>query len=101
MPLCEATVHPGNSFRRQTSRIRCNTGLAPRLQIPHHRVGLDLGGCGSTATNEGTGEYVDGSAITTEVKAVIFNDATPEGRRPKVARGVAGVKSVNNDMRIT
>ncbi len=33
-------------------------------------------GCASTATKEGTGEYVDDSVITTKVKAAIFNDAT-------------------------
>jgi hypothetical protein len=33
-------------------------------------------GCASTATKEGTGEYVDDSVITTKVKTAIFNDAT-------------------------
>jgi osmotically-inducible protein OsmY len=33
-------------------------------------------GCGSTATKEGSGEYVDDSVITAKVKAAIFNDAT-------------------------
>ena len=31
-------------------------------------------GCASTRTHEGTGEYVDDSAITTKVKAAIFTD---------------------------
>jgi osmotically-inducible protein OsmY len=31
-------------------------------------------GCASTRTHEGTGEYVDDSAITTKVKAAIFSD---------------------------
>ena len=31
-------------------------------------------GCASTPTREGTGEYIDDSAITTKVKAAIFND---------------------------
>lgn len=82
-------------------------------------------GCGSTATKEGTGEYVDDSVITTKVKAAIFNDSTLKvneinvetfkgvvqlsgfvrsqadiNQAVKVARGVAGVKSVENDMRI-
>jgi hyperosmotically inducible protein len=82
-------------------------------------------GCGSTATKEGTGEYVDDSVITTKVKAAIFNDATLKvneinvetfkgvvqlsgfvrsqadiDQAVRVARGVAGVKSVKNDMRI-
>jgi hyperosmotically inducible protein len=82
-------------------------------------------GCGSTATKEGTGEYVDDSVITTKVKAAIFNDPnlkvneinveTFKGvvqlsgfvrsqadidKAVQVARGVSGVTSVKNDMRI-
>jgi osmotically-inducible protein OsmY len=82
-------------------------------------------GCGSTAKTEGTGEYVDDSVITTKVKAAIFNDPalkvneinveTFKGvvqlsgfvrsqadidKAVQVARGVAGVKSVKNDMRL-
>jgi len=80
---------------------------------------------GSTATKEGTGEYVDDSVITGKVKAAIFNDSTLKvneinvetfkgvvqlsgfvrsqadiDKAVQVARGVAGVKSVKNDMRI-
>jgi osmotically-inducible protein OsmY len=33
-------------------------------------------GRGSTATKEGTGEYVDDAVITAKVKTAIFNDAT-------------------------
>jgi osmotically-inducible protein OsmY len=33
-------------------------------------------GCGSTATKEGTGEYVNDSVITAKVKTAIFNDAS-------------------------
>jgi osmotically-inducible protein OsmY len=82
-------------------------------------------GCASTAKKEGTGEYVDDSVITTKVKTAIFNDSalkvneinveTFKGvvqlsgfvrsqadidKAVEVARGVAGVKSVKNDMRI-
>ena len=82
-------------------------------------------GCGSTATKEGTGEYVDDSVITAKVKTAIFNDATLKvneinvetfkgvvqlsgfvrsqadiDKAVQVARGIAGVKSVKNDMRI-
>ena len=82
-------------------------------------------GCGSTATKEGTGEYVDDSVITAKVKTAIFNDATLKvneinvetfkgvvqlsgfvrsqadiEQAVRVARRVAGVKSVRNDMRI-
>jgi osmotically-inducible protein OsmY len=82
-------------------------------------------GCGATRTHEGTGEYVDDSVITTKVKAAILNDSTLKvneinvetfkgvvqlsgfvrsqadiDQAVRVARGVAGVKSVKNDMRI-
>jgi osmotically-inducible protein OsmY len=82
-------------------------------------------GCGATATKEGTGEYVDDSVITTTVKAAILHDSTLKvneinvetfkgvvqlsgfvrsqtdiDKAVQVARGVAGVKSVKNDMRI-
>jgi hyperosmotically inducible protein len=82
-------------------------------------------GCGSTATKEGTGEYVDDSVITTKVKTAIFNDSSLKvneinvetfkgvvqlsgfvrsqqdiDKAVQVAQGVAGVKSVKNDMRI-
>jgi osmotically-inducible protein OsmY len=82
-------------------------------------------GCGSTAKTVGTGEYVFYSVITTKVKAAIFNDSTLKvneinvetfkgvvqlsgfvrsqtdiDKAVQVARGVAGVKSVKNDMRI-
>ena len=80
-------------------------------------------GCASTPTREGTGEYIDDSAITTKVKAAIFNDPnlkvfqinveTFKGevqlsgfvdssqsvkRAGEVARGVHGVKSVKNNI---
>ena len=80
-------------------------------------------GCASTPTREGTGEYVDDSAITTKVKAAIFNDAslkvfqinveTFKGavqlsgfvdsaqsvrKAGEVARGVTGVRSVKNNL---
>ena len=82
-------------------------------------------GCGATQTREGTGEYLDDSVITTKVKAAVFNDPTLKvneinvetfkgvvqlsgfvtsqadvDKAVEVARGVAGVKSVKNDMRI-
>ncbi|MGS0757788.1 BON domain-containing protein, partial [Roseateles sp. GG27B] len=31
-------------------------------------------GCASTSKQEGTGEYVDDTVITTKVKAAVFND---------------------------
>lgn len=82
-------------------------------------------GCASTATQEGTGEYVDDSVITGKVKAEIFNDPSLKSaeinvetfkgvvqlsgfvnsqedinRAIRVARGVEGVVSVKNDMQL-
>jgi hyperosmotically inducible protein len=82
-------------------------------------------GCASTSKQEGTGEYVDDSVITTKVKAAIFNEPTLKSaeinvetfkgavqlsgfvssaaavsKAAELARGVNGVKSVKNDMRI-
>jgi osmotically-inducible protein OsmY len=82
-------------------------------------------GCASTAKHEGTGEYVDDTVITGKVKTAIFNEPTlksaeinvetfkgvvqlsgfvssaaAESKAVQVARGVAGVKSVKDDMRL-
>lgn len=82
-------------------------------------------GCSSTAKQEGTGEYVDDSVITTKVKAAVFNEpmlksaeinvetfkgvvqlsgfvssASAANKAVEVARSVGGVRSVKNDMRI-
>ena len=82
-------------------------------------------GCASTSKQEGTGEYVDDSVITTKVKAAILNEPTLKvaeinvetfkgavqlsgfvsspaamNKAVEVTRHVAGVKSVKNDMRI-
>ena len=82
-------------------------------------------GCASTAKQEGTGEYVDDTIITGKVKSAILNEPslkvaeinveTFKGRvqlsgfvksradmskAVEVARGVGGVTSVANDMRI-
>ena len=86
---------------------------------------VSLLGCASTAKQEGTGEYLDDSLITTKVKAEIFSDASLKSseinvetfkgvvqlsgfvnsqadinRAVEVARGVKGVISVKNDMRV-
>jgi osmotically-inducible protein OsmY len=82
-------------------------------------------GCASTATREGTGEYVDDTVITTKVKAAIFNEPTLKSteinvetfkgrvqlsgfvsshtnmlRAIEIARSVGGVQSVKDDMRL-
>lgn len=82
-------------------------------------------GCASTPTQEGTGEYVDDTVITTKVKSAIFGEPTlksteikvetfkgvvqlsgfvssaaAENKAVELARSVKGVKSVKDDMRI-
>ncbi|HEX9156738.1 MAG TPA: BON domain-containing protein [Syntrophales bacterium] len=80
-------------------------------------------GCASTPTREGTGEYVEDSAITTKVKAAILAESSLKvfqinvetfkgevqlsgfvdssksvSKAGEVARGVTGVKSVKNSL---
>lgn len=82
-------------------------------------------GCASTSSREGTGEYIDDSVITTKVKTAILNDSTLHvteisvetfkgnvqlsgfvsdsedvSKATAVARRVAGVKSVSNDLQV-
>lgn len=82
-------------------------------------------GCASTPKQEGTGEYVDDTVITTKVKAAILgepslktaeinvetfkgavqlsgfvNSAADINTAVDVARKVKGVTSVKNDMRL-
>ena len=82
-------------------------------------------GCASTQKQEGTGEYIDDSVITAKVKAVIFEESTLKSaeinvetfkgtvqlsgfvtsqaninKAAELARGVKGVMSVKNDMRV-
>lgn len=84
-----------------------------------------MAGCASTATREGTGEYIDDSVITAKVKASIFNEPTlkaseinvetfkgevqlsgfvanPDSAQKavEIARGVKGVSAVKNDVRV-
>ncbi len=82
-------------------------------------------GCTSTPTQEGTGEYLDDTWITTRIKAALFNESTLKAteinvetfkgqvqlsgfvnssrdisKAIEIARSTKGVKSVKNDMRI-
>jgi len=84
---------------------------------------LSFIGCASTRTSEGTGEYVDDSAITTKVKSAILMDsslkvmqinvetfkgevqlsgfvdsAKSATKAAEVARGVKGVVKVKNNL---
>lgn len=82
-------------------------------------------GCSPTPTQQGTGEYIDDSVITTKVKAAILEDPLTKvleikvktfkgevqlsgfvssreamNRAVELARGVKGVTSVKNDMQL-
>ena len=82
-------------------------------------------GCSPTAKQESTGEFVDDSVITTKVKTALFNEPLLKSAEVNVetfkgevqlsgfvitqanidkavdiTRGVPGVKSVKNDMRL-
>jgi osmotically-inducible protein OsmY len=86
---------------------------------------VSVTGCMSTPTQEGTGEYVTDSWITTKVKAVLVEDSKVKATEVNVetfkgvvqlsgfvssqdamseavrlASGIKGVTSVRNDMRI-
>lgn len=86
---------------------------------------LTAAGCASTQKHEGTGEYVDDSVITSKVKALLFDDPSLKSgeinvetfkgvvqlsgfvnssadidRAVEITRGVSGVTSVKNDMRL-
>jgi len=99
------------------------TGI--RISALAAAVAFALAGCASTSTHESTGQYIDDTTLTTKVKTAIFNDAslksaeinveTFKGRvqlsgfvnskediahATVVAKGVGGVESVANDMRL-
>ena len=82
-------------------------------------------GCASTSERSSTGEYIDDSVITTKVKTAIFNEPDLKvlqigvetykqvvqlsgfvgtyaqiTKAGNVAREVAGVRSVSNDLKI-
>lgn len=82
-------------------------------------------GCASTAKKESTGEYIDDSLITAKVKTAVLNEPSLKSaeinvetfkgvvqlsgfvnstadiaKAAEVARGVKGVASVKNDMRL-
>ena len=86
---------------------------------------VGLAGCAGTQTRDSTGEYIDDAAITTKVKSGMIADKevsalhisveTIKGvvrltgsagtrqeanKAAMIARGVAGVKSVDNDILI-
>lgn len=100
---------------RRTSLVRVFAAIA--------MIGAFAGCASSSRTSESTGEYVDDAAITTKVKAAILGEpglkslqigvetykdvvqlsgfvdsAQAKTRAGEVAAGVAGVKSVRNNL---
>lgn len=88
-------------------------------------LGLGLGGCASTKENKSTGQYIDDAAITTKVKSQMIADKevsaheinvdTSRGvvrltgsvqsryeanKAAAIARGVNGVRSVDNNIQV-
>lgn len=88
-------------------------------------LALTLAACAATPKQESTGEYFDDTTLTTKVKAALLNDpmvsglavnvetfkgvvqvsgfvksAAERARAGELARGVAGVKQVRNDILI-
>ncbi|BBA33328.1 uncharacterized protein sS8_1368 [Methylocaldum marinum] len=82
-------------------------------------------GCSGTRTRESTGEYLDDASVTTKVKSALLQDEIVKGldiqvetfkgtvqlsgfvdtasekqRAEAIARDVAGVRSVKNDIRV-
>lgn len=83
------------------------------------------GGCAGSTTQESTGNYIDDTVVTTKVKSALLNAKSIKSteisvetykgrvqlsgfvssradaqRAVEVARGIKGVRSVENDMRI-
>ena len=84
---------------------------------------MPIAGCSSTRTTESTGQYIDSAAITSKVKAALLNDFglksfqiavdtfkdqvqlsgfvnsdQTKAHAGEVAAGVAGVRSVQNNL---
>jgi osmotically-inducible protein OsmY len=86
---------------------------------------LTVAGCASTSHQEGTGEYVDDSVVTSKIKAAILQEPTLSSaeinvetfkgivqlsgfvhtraeinKATAVARSISGVTSVKNDIKL-
>jgi hyperosmotically inducible protein len=113
----DAVNESGDSIMRTVNKYLSAIVLAVSL--------ASVVGCASTSKQEGTGEYMDDTVLTTKVKTAIFNEPTLKSaeinvetfkgvvqlsgfltsqaavnKAVEVARGVNGVKSVKNDMRV-
>jgi hypothetical protein len=125
----DSVSHPGEFFARLSIEIFWRTFIMNKFSRVSVLVGAvaltALAGCASTQKHESTGQYIDDTAITTSVKAAIFNEPTLKSaeinvetfkgrvqlsgfvrseanieRAVQVAHGVSGVTSVSNDMRL-
>ena len=100
--------------------------IAQRIATAAFSVSLlAVAGCASTPERASTGEYLDDTVITAKVKASLFNeptlkaseinvetykgdvqlsgfvaDPTDAAKAVEIARGVKGVTSVKNDIRM-
>src|SRR5512139_2910344 len=108
---------PGGATMKQLNKTLSAVFLAVSLG--------SVVGCASTRTQQGTGEYIDDTVITTKVKAALVEDPLTKALEIKVktfkgevqlsgfvssraeanraielARGVKGVTSVKDDMEI-
>jgi hypothetical protein len=114
---CGETFLTGDSVMTYIFRVFCSFFLALTI--------ITAVGCASTQKQEGTGEYVDDTVISTKVRSALLgepnlksaeiNVETFKGivqlsgfvtsraditKAVEVARSVNGVKSVKNDMRL-
>jgi osmotically-inducible protein OsmY len=102
--------------------------MSPRNRVSYFVFAIllaSLVGCASTATSEGTGEYLDSSVITAKVKTELLREPglksaeihveTFKGvvnlsgsvdsqanidKAVKIARGVKGVTAVKNELKL-
>ena len=99
--------------------------LLNRIRVWMAVLLIGLAGCAGTQSRDSTGEYIDDASITTKVKSVMVADTevsalhisveTIKGvvhltgsadtrhesdKAAMIARNVAGVKSVNNDIHV-
>ncbi|RJP68248.1 MAG: BON domain-containing protein [Comamonadaceae bacterium] len=99
--------------------------FAPALMLAVAAALVTMAGCTASPKQASAGQYIDDTAITTKVKAAIFNDPSLKSaeinvetfkgavqlsgfvnsqadiqRAVAVAGGVSGVTSVKNDMRL-
>jgi hyperosmotically inducible periplasmic protein len=128
--VADQPVYAGFAHRQSTGvekyMVKVNPVIAQRSWFAlSFAMLILLVGCASHATRESTGEYIDDTAITAKVKAALvgdkevsalavnvetyrgvvqlsgFADSQREiSKAVSVTRGVGGVKSVKNDLRV-